>query len=58
MDVAAMVKALGDPTRFKIFQEIVRQKHCTRALAWKMGISEPGAALELVYKPAKSAGRI
>ena len=56
MDLAAMIKALGDPTRFKIFQEIVHQKHCTRALAWKMKISEPGVSQHL--KVLREAGLV
>ena len=56
LDLAAMMKALGDPTRFRIFQEIVHQKHCTRALAWKMEISEPGVSQHL--KVLREAGLV
>lgn len=56
MDLAAMIKALGDPMRFRIFQEIVHQKHCTRALAWKTEISEPGVSQHL--KVLREAGLV
>ena len=40
MELAAMLKALGDPTRLKIFQSLLERKHCVRSLSKKLNISE------------------
>ena len=56
MDLAVCLKALGDPTRLKIFRELLVQKHCTQALAWKLGISEPGVSQHL--KILREAGLV
>ncbi len=40
MDVAAVMKALGDPTRFSIYQQLLIRKHCVRSLSKKLVISE------------------
>lgn len=40
MELSAMLKALGDPTRFKIYQSLLERKHCVRSLSKKIGISE------------------
>ena len=41
MDLERMLKALGEPTRLKIYQNLLQRKHCVRSLAKKLGISEP-----------------
>lgn len=40
MDIEILLKALGDSTRFTIFQQILIRKHCVRSLSKKLGISE------------------
>lgn len=40
MDIETIMKALGDPTRFMIFQLLLKRKHCVRSLSKAMGISE------------------
>lgn len=34
------LKALGDPTRYKIVQYLLKREHCPRSLASELGISE------------------
>ena len=40
MELARMLKALGEPTRLKIYQALLERKHCVRSLSKKLGISE------------------
>ena len=40
MELARMLKALGEPTRLKIYQVLLERKHCVRSLSKKLGISE------------------
>lgn len=40
MRLAVMLKALGDPTRLKIYQALLERKHCVRSLSKKLGITE------------------
>ena len=40
MDLTVMLKALGDPTRLKIYQALLERKHCVRSLSKKLGITE------------------
>lgn len=40
METEKMLKALGDPTRFRIFRQLLERKHCIRSLSKKMDISE------------------
>ena len=40
MDISFMLKALGEPTRLKIYQALLERKHCVRSLSKKLGISE------------------
>ncbi len=47
MDLAVCLKALGDPTRFTIFQQLLIRKHCTRSLSKKLGISEAAISQHL-----------
>jgi len=39
MELSVLLKALGDPTRSRIFQSILQRKHCVRSLSKKLGIS-------------------
>ena len=40
MELARMLKALGEPTRLTIYQALLERKHCVRSLSKKLGISE------------------
>ncbi|PWL43597.1 MAG: ArsR family transcriptional regulator [Bacillota bacterium] len=40
MDIEVILKALGDPTRFRIFQNLLKRKHCVRSLSKAMNITE------------------
>ena len=56
MDLTVCMKALGDPTRFTIFQQLLIRKHCTRSLSRKMGITE--AAVSQHLKVLREAGLV
>ena len=47
MDLSVYLKALGDPTRLTIFQQILERRHCTRSLSMKLGISESAVSQHL-----------
>ena len=47
MDLTACLKAMGDPTRFTIFQQLLIRKHCTRSLSKKLGITEAAISQHL-----------
>lgn len=40
MDVCKIFKALGDPTRYKMFLLLLERHHCPRSLAQALDISE------------------
>ena len=40
MDIAAVLKAISEPTRFKIITLLRTRNHCSRSLALTLGISE------------------
>ena len=40
MELDRILKALGEPTRLKIYQALLERKHCVRSLSKKLGISE------------------
>ncbi len=56
MDLSICLKALGDPTRFSIFQKLLERRHCTRSLAGEMEISE--AAVSQHLKILREAGLV
>lgn len=56
MDTALLLKALGDPTHFMIFQQILSRKHCVRSLSKKLGISE--SAVSQHMKILREAGLV
>ena len=56
MDLPVILKALGDPTRLSIYQQILTRKHCTRSLSKKLGYSE--AAISQHLKILKEAGLV
>lgn len=56
MNPSAQFKALGDPTRLKIFLSILERKHCVRSLSIKLGISE--SAVSQHMKTLREAGLV
>ena len=56
MDLALMLKALGEPTRLKIFFALLERKHCVRSLSKKLGITE--SAISQHMKVMKDAGLV
>lgn len=47
MESEKILKALGEPMRFKIFTCLLERKHCVRSLSKKLGISEPAISQHL-----------
>ena len=47
MEAEKMLKALGEPTRYKIFNCLLERKHCVRSLSKKLGISESAVSQHL-----------
>lgn len=56
MKLEQILKALGEPTRFKIYCSLLERKHCVRSLSKKLGISEPAVSQHL--KVMREAGLI
>jgi len=56
MELACMLKALGEPMRLKIYQALLERKHCVRSLSQKLGISE--SAISQHLKIMKEAGLV
>ena len=56
MELDLMLKALGDPTRYKIFNCLLERKHCVRSLSKKLGITE--SAISQHLKLMKEAGLV
>lgn len=56
MDTSLLLKALGDPTRYKIFNCLLERKHCVRSLAKKLDITESAVSQHL--KVMKEAGLV
>ncbi len=56
MDISVMLKALGEPTRLSIFQQLLFRKHCVRSLSKKLGITE--SAISQHMKVLKEAGLV
>ena len=56
MDISLMLKALGEPTRLSVFQQLLLRKHCVRSLSKKLGISE--SAVSQHMKVLKEAGLV
>ena len=56
MDISVMLKALGEPTRFSIFQQLLIRKHCIRSLSKKLGITE--SAISQHMKVLKEADMV
>lgn len=47
MNTTAVLKALGEPMRFKIFNCLLERKHCVRSLSKKLGITESAVSQHL-----------
>ncbi len=56
MELSMCLKALGDPTRLLIFQQLLIRKHCTRSLSRKLGFSE--ATISQHLKLLREAGLV
>ena len=56
MDIEGMLKALGEPMRFRIFSLLLERKHCVRSLSKKLNISEPAVSQHL--KILREAGLV
>ena len=56
MELEQLLKALGEPTRLKIYQALLERKHCVRSLSKKLGISE--SAISQHLKIMKDAGLV
>ena len=55
-DICAQLKALGDPTRYKIVQLLLQRQHCPRSLALTLGISESAVSQQMAV--LKKAGLV
>ncbi len=47
MNTIAVLKALGEPMRFKIFSCLLERKHCVCSLSPKLGITESAISQHL-----------
>ena len=56
MELDRILKALGEPMRLKIYQNLLERKHCVRSLSKKLGISE--SAISQHIKVMREAGLI
>lgn len=56
MDISLMLKALGEPTRYEIFQQLLIRKHCVRSLSKKLGLTE--SAISQHMKVLREAGLV
>ena len=56
MNSAQLLKALGEPMRFMIFQQLLLRKHCVRSLSKKLGVTE--SAISQHMKALREAGLV
>ena len=56
MDLSVMLKALGEPTRLAVYQQLLVRKHCVRSLSRKLGITE--SAVSQHMKVLREAGLV
>ena len=47
METELLLKALGEPMRYRIFTLLITRKHCVRSLSKKLGISESAVSQHL-----------
>lgn len=46
-NMSAQLKALGDPTRYRIVQLLLERQHCPRSLSLTLGISESAVSQQM-----------
>lgn len=56
MEADRLLKALGEPMRYRIFRQLLERKHCTRSLSKKLGITE--SAVSQHMKVLREAGLV
>ena len=56
MEISIVLKALGEPMRFRNFQSLLERKHCVRSLSKKLGVTE--SAISQHLKVLKEAGLV
>ena len=56
MEMEIVLKALGEPMRFKIYSCLLERKHCIRSLSKKLGITE--SAVSQHMKVLREAGLV
>lgn len=56
MDVENIMRALGEPMRFRIWHYLLERKHCVRSLSKKLGVSE--SAISQHMKVMREAGLV
>ena len=56
MELSILLKALGEPTRLSIFQQLLIRKHCVRSLSKKLGVTE--SAISQHMKVLREAGLV
>lgn len=56
MELSVMLKALGDPTRFAVYEQLLERKHCVRSLSKKLGVTE--SAVSQHMKVLREAGMV
>lgn len=47
MNIEKMLKALGEPMRLRIYNQLLERKHCVRSLSKKLGITESAVSQHL-----------
>ena len=56
MEISVLLRALGEPTRLSIFQQLLLRKHCVRSLSKKLAITE--SAVSQHMKVLREAGLV
>lgn len=56
MEFERMLKALGEPMRFRIYRLLMERRHCVRSLSKKLGVTESAVSQHL--KVMREAGLI
>lgn len=56
MKAEELIKAIGEPMRYRILQQLLLRKHCVRSLSKKMGVTE--SAISQHLKVMKEAGLV
>lgn len=56
MEFERMLRALGEPMRFRIYRLLLERRHCVRSLSKKLGVTESAVSQHL--KVMREAGLI